>query len=102
LTVSNWRRLSDLEALTLAQFTGDLTFDLGDEMEPELQMELCRVLAEHRDLLLLFGSVSLTPEAATALLQHPGRIIAVLDNLDFSTANILKTHHDIEIISDFW
>jgi hypothetical protein len=44
----------------------------------------------------------LTPEAATALLQHPGRIIAVLDNLDFSTANILKTHHDIEIISDFW
>jgi hypothetical protein len=102
LWVSNWRRLSELEALTLAQFTGDLTIDLGDEMEPELQMHLCRVLAEHRGTLFLFGSIGLTPEAATALLQHPGAIIANLDNLDFSTANILKTHHDIEIISDFW
>ena len=102
LTVINWRRLSEQEALTLAQFTGDLTIDLGDEMEPELQMHLCRVLAEHQGLLFLFGSISLTPEAATALVQHPGAIIADLDNLDFSTANILKAHHDIEIISDFW
>jgi hypothetical protein len=102
LMVWNWRRLSELEALTLAQFTGNLTIDLGDEMEPELQMHLCRVLAEHRGTLFVFGSISLIPEAATALVQHPGAILANLDNLDFSTANILKTHHDIEIFSDFW
>jgi hypothetical protein len=104
LTVMNWRWLSDLEALTFAQFDGDLTIDLGEEteMDSELQMHLCWVLAEHRGKLFIFGSISLTPEAATALVQHPGRIMADLDNLDFSTANILKTHHDIDILSDWW
>ena len=102
LTVRHWRQLSEQEALVLAQFTGDLTVDVGDEMEPELQMQLCRVLAEHRGLLFLFGAINWTPKAATALVQHPGIIIADLENLDFTTANILKTRHDIEIISDFW
>ena len=71
LTVTHWRRLSELEALTLAQFTGELIIDLGDAMEPELQMHLCRVLAEHPGIPFLFGSINLTPEAATALVQHP-------------------------------
>jgi hypothetical protein len=102
LRVTHWRLLSDLEALTLAQFTGDLTIDLDDEMEPELQMHLCRVLAEHRGLLFLYGSINLTPEAATALVQHPGPVIVHLDNLDFTAVNILKTRPTIEIFSDFW
>jgi hypothetical protein len=100
--ITNWRRLSDLEALTLAQFTGDLMIDLHDGLEPELQMELCRVLAEHRGILMLCGSVSLTPEAATALVQHPGPVIVDLDNLDFTAVTILKTRPTIEIISNFW
>ena len=102
LYVTHWRLLSDLEALTLAQFNGDLTIDLGDELEPELQMHLCRVLAEHRGLLFLYGSINLTPEAATALVQHPGPVIVHLDNLDFMAVNILKTRPTIEIFSDFW
>jgi hypothetical protein len=100
--VTHWRQLSDLEALTLAQFNGDLTIDLDDEMEPELQMHLCRVLAEHRGLLFLYGSINLTPEAATALVQHPGPVIVHLENLNFTTFNILKTRPTIEIFSDFW
>jgi hypothetical protein len=102
LHVTHWRLLSDLEALTLAQFNGDLTIDLDDEMEPELQIHLCRVLAEHRGLLFLYGSINLTPEAATALVQHPGPVIVHLDNLDFTAVNILKTRPTIEIFSDFW
>jgi hypothetical protein len=102
LYVTHWRWLSDLEALTFAQFNGDLSIDLGDELEPECQMHLCRVLAEHRGKLFLYGSINLTPEAATALLQHPGPITAVLENLDFTAVNILKTRPTIEIFSDFW
>jgi hypothetical protein len=71
-------------------------------MEPELQMHLCRVLAEHRGLLFLYGSINLTPEAATALVQHPGPVIVHLDNLDFTAVNILKTRPTIEIFSNFW
>ena len=102
LYVTHWRWLSDLEALTLAQFNGDLTIDLDDEMEPELQMHLCRVLAEHRGILFLYGSINLTPEAATALVQHPGPVIVHLENLEFTAFNILKTRPTIEIFSDFW
>jgi hypothetical protein len=102
LRVTHWRHLSELEALTLAQFNGNLTIDLDDEMEAELQMHLCRVLAEHRGLLFLYGSINLTPEAATALVQHPGPVIVHLDNLDFTAVNILKTRPTIEIFSDFW
>ena len=102
LHVTHWRQLSDLEALTLAQFNGDLTIDLDDEMEPELQIHLCRVLAEHRGLLFLYGSINLTPEAATALVQHPGPVIIDLANLDFTAVSILKTRPTIEIFSDFW
>jgi hypothetical protein len=102
LTVTHWRRLSELEALTFAQFNGDLSIDMGDELEPELQMHLCRVLAEHRGILFLYGTINLTPEAATALVQHPGPVIVNLDNLDFTAVNILKTRPTIEIFSDFW
>jgi hypothetical protein len=102
LYLTHWRQLSDLEALTLAQFNGDLTIDLDDEMEPELQMHLGRVLAEHRGLLFLYGSINLTPEAATALVQHPGPVIIDLANLDFTAVSILKTRPTIEIFSDFW
>jgi hypothetical protein len=98
LMVRNWRQLSGLEALILAQFNGNLTIYLNDKMVPELQMNLCWVLSEHRGVLLLCGSISLTPEAATALLQHPGPVIIHLDNLDdFTVVNILKRHHFIKI-----
>jgi hypothetical protein len=97
LMVRNWRQLSDLEALILAQFNGNLTIYLNDKMVPELQMNLCWVLSEHRGVLVLCGSISLTPEAATALVQHPGPVIVHLDNLDFTTVNILKRHHFIKI-----
>jgi hypothetical protein len=101
LTVVNWRRLSDLEALTLAQFTGDLVIWLEDTVGPELQMELCRVLAEHRGMLLLVSFLKLTEDTATALLQHPGPIIIDM-KLDFHTAYILGTRYDIHIISNWW
>lgn len=102
LTVVNWRQLSELEALTLAQFTGNLTFWLEDTVTPELQMHLCRVLAEHRGLLFLIGDVRLTEDAATALLQHPGPIVVAV-KLDFHTAYVLGTRLvDMQIISDWW
>jgi hypothetical protein len=65
-------------------------------------MHLGRVLAEHRGLLFLYGSINLTPEAATALVQHPGPVIIDLANLDFTAVSILKTRPTIEIFSDFW
>lgn len=100
LTLINWRQLSELEALTIAQFTGDLTIWLEETVTPELQMHLCRVLAEHRGLLLLLGDVRLTEDAATALLQHPGPIVVDV-KLDFKSAYILGTRFNIQIISEF-
>jgi hypothetical protein len=101
LTLTNWRRLSELEALTLAQFAGDLTIWFENDLEPELQLHLCRILAEHRGMLFLVGEVKLTGDAATALLQHPGPIVVAV-KLDFHTAYILGTRFDIQIISDWW
>lgn len=101
LTLMNWRPLSELEALTLAQFTGNLTIWLEETVTPELQIHLCRVLAEHRGLLLLIGDVKLTEDAATALLQHPGSIVIDV-RMDAHVAYILGTRPDIQIISDWW
>jgi hypothetical protein len=102
LTLTNWRQLSELEALTLAQFTGDLTIWFENDVEPELQTHLCRVLAEHRGLLFMAGNVRLTEDAATALLQHPGPIVVDV-KLDFRTAYILGTRLvDMQIIGDWW
>jgi hypothetical protein len=52
--------------------------------------------------LFLYGSINLTPEAATALVQHPGPVIVDLANLDFTAVTILRTRPTIEIFSDFW
>ena len=101
LTLTNWRLLSELEALTLAQFTGDLTIWFENDVGTELQMHLCRVLAEHRGMLLLLGNVRLTGDAAAALLQHPGPIVVDV-KLDFHTAYIFGTRHDIQIVSEWW
>lgn len=102
LALANWRRLSELEALTLSQFTGDLTIEMPEGMGPESQMEICRVVAEHKGMLFLFGYARLTEDAATALLQHPGPIVVDV-KLDFRTAYILGTRLlDIQIISDWW
>jgi len=101
LMMVNWRQLSGLEALTLAQFTGDLTIWFENDVEPELQMHLCRVLAEHRGMLILLGNIRLTEDAATALLQHPGPIVIDV-KLDFHTAYILGTRRDIQIVSERW
>jgi hypothetical protein len=101
LMMANWRQLSDLEALTLAQFTGDLTIWFENDIEPELQMHLCRVLAEHRGMLVLLGNVRLTEDAATALLQHPGPLVVDV-KLDFHTDHILAQRSDIQIVSEWW
>ena len=101
LMMVNWRQLSDLEALTLAQFTGDLTIWFENDVQPALQMHLCRVLAEHPGMLILLGNVRLTEAAATALLQHPGPIVMDV-KLDFHTAYILGMRRDIQIISEWW
>jgi hypothetical protein len=101
LMIVNWRQLSTQEALTLAQFTGDLTIWLEEDVEPDLQMHLGRVLAEHRGMLILLGNVRLTEDAATALLQHPGPIVMDV-KLDFRTAYVLGMRRDIQIVSDWW
>ncbi|HUB86266.1 MAG TPA: hypothetical protein VMB22_00125 [Verrucomicrobiae bacterium] len=101
LILMNWRQLSELEALTLAHFIGDLTVWFENDVAPELQMHLCRILAEHRGMLLLIGDVRLTEDVATALLQHPGPIVIDV-KLDFHTAFILGKRLDIQIISDWW
>jgi hypothetical protein len=101
LTLVNWRQLSELEAATLAQFNGELVIWLEDTVGPELQMHLCRVLAEHRNMLVLIGFAKLTEDAATALLQHPGSIVMDL-KLDFHTAYVLSTRFDIQIIPNWW
>jgi len=102
LALVNWRTLSELEALTVAQFSGDLTIEMPEGMGPESQMEICRVVAEHKGMLFLFGYAKLTEDAATALLQHPGPLVIDV-KLDFHTAYILGTRLlDIQIISDWW